>query len=56
MIIVVFLFLLLRFEGVLVWIDTSTHPEMEFFVAMVVALGVIALAIRESELHPPPHR
>lgn len=55
-IILVLLFLLLGAEDVLIWYNTGALPAIEFFVAMLVVLGIVALAIYESVVHPPPRR
>ncbi|WP_255196668.1 hypothetical protein [Halorarius litoreus] len=53
-ILLVLLFAILAFEDVLVWINSGTLPAVEFFVGLLLVLGVVAFAIREANLHPPP--
>lgn len=53
-ILLVILFILLAFEDILIWMNTGTIPAAEFFVAMLLVLGVVALALWEANLHPPP--
>lgn len=49
-------FLLLGAEDVLIWLRTGTLPAVEFFLASVLVLGVLAVAVREAVIHPPTRR
>ncbi|MFB6171941.1 MAG: hypothetical protein ABEJ23_05355 [Haloarculaceae archaeon] len=53
-VLLIFMFLLLGAEDILVWLNSGDLPAAEFFVGMLVVLGVILLAIREAIQHPPP--
>lgn len=53
-ILLVLLFVLLAFEDVLVWLNSGTLPAAEFFVGLLLVLGVVTFAIWEANLHPPP--
>lgn len=48
------LFVILTAEDILIWIRSGAVPALEFFIALLLVLGVVALAIREANLHPPP--
>ena len=50
----ILLFLFLGLEDVLVWVNSGTVPAVEFFVGLLLVLGVAAFAVREATLHPPP--
>lgn len=53
-VLLILLFLLLGLEDVLVWVNSGTVPAVEFFVGLLLVLGVAAFAVREATLHPPP--
>ncbi|WP_410767160.1 hypothetical protein [Haloferax sp. DFSO60] len=53
-VIILLLFLLLELEDILIWVNTGSLPAIEFFVATIIVLGVVAFAIREAVAHPPP--
>ena len=53
--ILLILFLLLGFEDILIWVNQGIMPAIEFFLAMVLVLGVIMFALREANRHKPPN-
>jgi predicted ferric reductase len=48
------LFVLLTAEDILIWVESGTVPAFEFFIALVLVVGVFAVAVREANRHPPP--
>lgn len=53
-VLLVLLFVLMAAEDALIWLNSGTVPAIEFFVGLVLVLGVMALAVLEANLHPPP--
>lgn len=53
-ILLVLLFLVMGIEDILIWLNTGALPAIEFFIAIVIVLSILALAIREARHHPPP--
>lgn len=53
-VLLVLLFVILGSEDVLIWLNTGSLPAIEFFVGMLLVLVVVALAVHEAVLHPPP--
>lgn len=53
-VLIVLMFVLLTAEDVFVWLNSGVLPGVEFFVGVLVVLGIVVFAIRESRLHPPP--
>lgn len=54
--ILLFVFILLGAEDVLIWVNSGIVPGVEFFIAMLLILVVFAIAIRQAIAHPPPSR
>jgi hypothetical protein len=55
-ILLVILFLIFGLEDILIWINRGELPAVEFFVGLILVLALVAWAVREAQLHPPPRR
>lgn len=54
LVILLILFAVLGAEDVLIWVNSGVVPAVEFFLATLLVLIVVAVAIRESMRHAPP--
>lgn len=55
-VILLFVFVLLGAEDVLIWVNGGVVPGVEFFLATLLVLVVFAFAIRQAIAHPPSSR
>ena len=53
-VLLVLVFVLLGAEDVVIWVRAGEVPGLEFFVAAVMLVVVLWLAVRQARANPPP--